>query len=143
MAAFLSKNMENVISMPRLRSISGSFRAVGLDTALVLVFLAMDLGGSFGSVDFGTILSLLTILAFVVFPYFLTFEGERPPILGWITGRLIVAVTGIVAGMGLNVLAEVYLMENLKYLPMTLLIFSGIFCAITQIRDIIRFRLAS
>ena len=135
--------MENVISMPRFRSLSGGFRALGFDTALVLYFLAMDLGSSFSILGFGTVLSSLTILAFIVFPYFLPFEEERPQLLHWMIGRLFVAIIGIVAGVGLNVLAEVYSMENLKYFPMTLLIFSGIFCAITQIRDIIRFRLAS
>jgi hypothetical protein len=135
--------MENVISIPRLRSRSSSFRAVGLDTALVLFFLAADLGRSLKLVDLGTVLSVLTILAFIVFPYFLPFEKERPQFLNWTFVRLSVAITGIVAGMGLDVLVEVYFMENLKFFPMTLLIFSGIFCAITQIRDIIRFRLAS
>jgi hypothetical protein len=135
--------MENVILIPGLRRRSVSFRAVGVDTALVLFFLAMDLGGSLTVFDLGTVLSVLTIMAFIVFPFFLPFEEERPQFLSWIAGRLFVAIAGIVAGMGLNVLVEVYFMGNLQYLPMTLLIFSGIFCAITQIRDIIRFRLAS
>jgi hypothetical protein len=114
-----------------------------IDTTFVLFFLAMELGGDINSLNLGTILSILTIGMFVVLPYFLPFAGEKPEFTGWVLGRVFITIVGLIGGLAIHFGAGTVFPESAEFLPMTLLIISGIFCAGLQIRDIIRVRLAS
>ncbi|MFL6468080.1 MAG: hypothetical protein ACJ72Z_09005, partial [Pyrinomonadaceae bacterium] len=57
--------------------------------------------------------------------------------------RLFVAVIAVIAGFGIYTASGAVLPDWVRFVPMILLIISGIFCATTQIRGIIRVRLAS
>src|SRR3990170_3486292 len=70
-----------------------------MDTTFVLFFLAMDLGQGMISWDLTSALSLVTLAAFLVLPYFLPFSGDNSTFGHWMAGRFIVALTG--AGLGL------------------------------------------
>jgi len=142
LAVFLSKNMENVISISNAARISAP-RGFPADTTFVLFFLALDLGGGFAGVGIDTTLSTLTIAAFVVLPYFLPSWADKPEFTGWAVGRLCIAGIGVIAGMGIQTASGTIFPEFVRFVPMLLLIVSGIFCAATQIRGIIRVRLAS
>lgn len=76
-------------------------------------------------------------------PYLLSFESEKPEFWGWLTGRLSIALIAAISGFALSASAGLFLPETVKYLPFTLLIISGIFCAFTQLRVIMKVRLAS
>jgi hypothetical protein len=134
--------MENAIVLSNSK---GEERAnyFALDTTFVLFFLAMELASSISSLDFGTFLSIFTIGIFVVLPYFLSFAGEKPEFTVWLLGRVFIAIVGLIGGLAIQFGAGTVFSESARFLPMTLLVISGIFCAGSQIRDIIRVRLAS
>lgn len=142
MRAFLSKNMENAIVLTN-SGIEERENYFAPDTTFVLFFLAMELAGGINSLNFGTFLSVLTISSFVVVPYFLPFTDEKPEFTGWVLGRVFIAIVGLIGGLAIQFGAGTVFSESARFLPMTLLIISGIFCAGLQIRDIIRVRLAS
>jgi hypothetical protein len=114
-----------------------------LDTTFVLFFLAMELGSGISSLNFGTFLSILTIGMFVVLPYCLPFASGKPEFTGWVLGRVFIAIVGLIGGLAIKFGSGTVFPESAKFLPMMLLIISGILCAGLQIRDIIRVRLAS
>ena len=135
--------MENTLTFAASRVETTSLSRFVPDTTFVLFFLAMDLVGSFSGLGLDLLLSLVTIGLFAVMPYLLSFEGERPEFWGWLTGRLSIGVTGAISGLAISASAGVFLPETFKYVPFTLLIISGIFCAFTQLRVIMKVRLAS
>lgn len=113
-----------------------------MDTTFVLFFLAMDMGASVGAFSFDLILSGLTLTMFIAAPYLLPFAGEKPEFNGWLLGRVFIALIGVMAGLSVKFAAGTVLPETVRYVPMTLLIVAGIFCAYTQIYAIIKVRLA-
>ena len=117
-----------------------SARAFTLDTTFVLFFLAMDLGASALSWSLG--LSLLTLGAFIVLPYFLPFSGDQERFGRWLTGRIIVAAMGTTFGLMLGQAVGTVLPEVFRFVPMTLLIVAAIICCNVQIYGIRRHRLA-
>src|SRR5262245_18093683 len=135
--------MEQAISISntRLETVANPGRFV-MDTTFVLFFLAMDIGGSIGSIGLDGVISVLTLGMFVVLPYFLPFSGEKPYFRGWIVGRLLISAVAILAGTALQASAGSILPEAARYMPMTLLITSAIFCTYRQIYGIIKVRLA-
>ena len=139
----MAKNMENTLTFTANRAEAARISRFVPDTTFVLFFLAMDLAGSFAGVGFDSLLSVLTIGIFAVVPYLLPFDGEKPEFWGWLIGRLSIAAIAVISGMAISTSAGVFLPETVKYVPFTLLIISGIFCAFTQLRVIIKVRLAS
>ena len=135
--------MENVISISNAAAEVSSPRGFAVDTTFVLFFLALDLGSGLDGLGIDTALSILTIAAFVVLPYCLPFSGEKPEFTGWAVGRLFIAAIGVIGGLGFQANSGTVFPEFVRFAPMLLLIGSGIFCAATQIRGIIRVRLAS
>ena len=140
----MAKNMENTLSFAANRVETASLSRFVPDTTFVLFFLAMDLFGSFsGTVGLDALLSLVTIGLFAVMPYLLPFEGEKPEFWGWLTGRFSIGVIGAISGLAISASTGVFWPETVRYVPFTLLIISGIFCAFTQLRAIMKVRLAS
>jgi hypothetical protein len=117
-----------------------STRRSTLDTTFVLFFLAMDLGASAWSWSLG--LSLLTLAAFIVLPYFLPFSGDQERFGKWLTGRIIVAAMGATFGLMLGQAVGTVLPEVFRFVPMTLLIVAAIICCNVQIYGILKHRLA-
>jgi hypothetical protein len=142
MGAFLAKNMDQAIAISNSRVEAASSGRFVMDTTFVLFFLAMDIGTSIGSFGLDGALAALTLGMFVVLPYFLPFSGQKPDFWGWIAGRLLILAVGILVGSTLQASAGTILPEPARYVPMTLLITSGIFCTYSQIYGIIRVRLA-
>ena len=138
----MAKNMDHVLSISDSRLKSAASGRFVIDTTFVLFFLAMDIGGSIGSFGLDGVVSALTLAMFVVLPYFLPFSGEKPEFWGWSIGRLLIAAVGILAGSALHASVGTILPEGARYLAMTLLITSGIFCTYSQIYGIIKVRLA-
>ena len=113
-----------------------------MDTTFVLFFLAMDLGQGFLSWDVTSGLSLFTLAAFLVLPYFLPFAGENRNFGSWVAGRSIVALTGAGLGLMFGQAVGIVLPEAFRFVPMTLLIVAAIICCNVQIYGILKNRLA-
>lgn len=117
----------------------GSFFA--FDTTLVLFFLALDLGQSVFSPDFGALVSGITVFIVAGAPY-LMFGEERPAFWTWFGARLVLAGFGILAGVLLGNAVGVLLPENARFVPITLLILAAFVSFCLQFYAILRVRLA-
>ena len=119
-------------------NIGGRF---AFDTTLILFFLALDLGQSLGD-GIDTVLSLITLTAVLVLPYFLPFGDTRPGFGRWVSGRAAIAGLAAVVGMGFRSVQGVVLPEEARFLPLTLLIAAGMFTCYFHFYGILKFRLA-
>lgn len=113
-----------------------------MDTTFVLFFLAVDFGFSVTFSGLDGILSLVTLVMFVFVPYLLPSVDEKPEFGHWVLGRAAIAVFAVFLGVMLRQAIGTVIPEGFRYVPMTLLIGSSIFCGFTQIYGMIRFRLA-
>lgn len=117
-------------------------RSFALDTTFVLFFLALDLGQSWLSFGFDGLLAVVTLVAFIVIPYFLPFADEKRDFRSWVLGRILVAAAGLSLGFMLKQSIGVLLPEAFRFAPMTLLIVAAIVSCYVQIYGIIKVRLA-
>ncbi|HMQ03921.1 MAG TPA: hypothetical protein PKD26_08390 [Pyrinomonadaceae bacterium] len=116
-------------------------RGFVFDTTLVLFFLAFD-GGMRFSFGIDGMMSAATLIIFLVFPYFLPYNGEKPAFERWVMGRAVVASFGILLGILFKQAVGVLLPEMFRFVPLALLIVAGAYSALVQFYSIFRFRLA-
>lgn len=119
--------------------ITGQFT---LDTTFVLFFLAMDLGLVGLTLGLATALQLMTVIAFLVLPYFLPFTGDQQRFLKWLIGRIVVGAVGLTFGLMFGQAIGTVLPDAFRFVPMTLLIVAAIICCNVQIYGILKNRLA-
>lgn len=112
-----------------------------LDTTFVLFFLAVDCGQRF-SFGIDGLLSGITLIMFIVLPYFLPYSGEKPAFEKWIMGRTAIASFAILLGAAYARSLGTVIPEVFGYLPMTLLIFAGTISFCTRFFSLFRLRLA-
>jgi hypothetical protein len=112
-----------------------------VDTTFVLFFLAVDCGQRF---TFGIdgMLSAVTLAMFVVLPYFLPFQGEKPEFERWLFGRVAIAALAIVLGAMFRQALGVILPDMFRFVPLTLLIVAAMISCYIQFYSLLRFRLA-
>lgn len=112
-----------------------------VDTTIVLFFLAVDCGQRF---TFGIdgMLSAITLAMFVILPYFLPFQGEKPGFERWIFGRVVIAAFAIVLGAAFKQAVGVILPDMFRFVPLTLLIVAAVISFYIQFTGLLRFRLA-
>jgi hypothetical protein len=113
-----------------------------LDTTFVLFFLAMDLGQASLTLSLATILQLVTLVVFLMVPYFLPFTGDQQSFSKWLIGRIVVGAVGITFGLMLGQAIGTVLPDAFRFVPMTLLIVAAIICCNVQIYGILKHRLA-
>ena len=113
-----------------------------LDTTFVLFFLAMDLGQVSSTRSLATALQMITLVVFLVVPYFLPFTGDQQGFSKWIGGRIVVGAVGITFGLMLGQAIGTVLPDAFRFVPMTLLIVAAIICCNVQIYGILKYRLA-
>lgn len=113
-----------------------------LDTTFVLFFLAMDLGQASLTMSFATALQLVTLVVFLVVPYFLPFTGDQQGFSRWLVGRIVVGAVGVTFGLMLGQAIGTVLPDAFRFVPMTLLIVAAIICCNVQIYGILKHRLA-
>ena len=116
-------------------------RSFVVDTTFVLFFLAVDCGQRF---TFGIdgMLSAVTLAMFVVLPYFLPFQGEKPEFERWLFGRVVIAAFAIVLGAMFRQALGVILPDMFRFIPLTLLIVAAMVSSYIQFYSLLRFRLA-
>jgi hypothetical protein len=112
-----------------------------LDTAFVLFFLAMDTGQrlTFGAED---VLSGITLVMFLVLPFYLPHDGEKPGFGRWVLARTAVACAALVLGMFFAGSLGTVLPEISRFLPLTLLIVAGVVSCCVQFNKLLGVRLA-
>jgi len=112
-----------------------TLNGIGIDTALVLLFLAAEIGryGNFGSLE--TILMLVSMVMLLVLPYFLpSAAGSGTLLAKWLVFRGLAAIFGLFLG-GL-------LPPSIQFLPMNFLILAGICSCFFQFYGLMKLRLA-
>ena len=116
-------------------------RSFVVDTTFVLFFLAVDCGQRF---TFGIdgMLSAVTLAMFVILPYFLPFQGEKPEFERWLFGRVVIAAFAIVLGAMFRQTLGVILPDMFRFIPLTLLIVAAMVSCYIQFHSLLRFRLA-
>lgn len=117
-------------------------RGFAVDTTFVLFFLAVDCGQSVMSPGIADVVSIGTLGALLVLPYFLPLESEKPDFNRWLLGRSLIAVFAIALGMIFRQTLGVILPEAFRFLPMTLLVMTAMLSCYLQLCAMIRFRLA-
>ncbi len=115
----------------------------GLDTTLVLFFLALECGrgSDIFSVD-GAMMGI-TLVMVLVLPYFLPSSAERSSFSGWLLGRGILASAAFVMGIGISRMAGTMLPEAIGFLPMTFLVVASVASCYIQFYSVLKLRQAN
>lgn len=133
--------MKTIAQAPPAAAVRTESRSFVVDTTFVLFFLAFDCGQRF-AFNFEGFLSAATLIIFVVLPYFLPYDGEKPKFEQWVLGRSAIACLAIVLGVAFGQSIGVFLPEMLRFLPLTLLIIAGFISCYVQFYNLFKFRLA-
>ena len=110
-----------------------------VDTTFVLFLLAFDSGQRFTFGLEGAI-SSITLMIFLILPYFLPFTGEKPAFEAWVLRRAAIACLAIVLGVMFGGSIGVFLPEMFRFLPLTLLIVAGIVSFYLQLSNLFKLR---
>lgn len=121
---------------------SGSMSAWGVDTAFVLLFLAMEYGRSVRVFTPDGVLMAITMGMVLVLPYFLPSSWNAPAFSTWLLARTFVILIGLVFGAVFNYSLEPVLPVSFKSLPMTFLILASMISCYIQFYGVLRLRLA-
>ena len=121
---------------------SRNLSMAGIDTAFVLFFLALEYGRAVRLFTLDGTLMAITMVMVLVLPYFLPSTAEGLSFGRWIVYRTSVLVLGLVCGALFTVSLGVIIPPTLKYLPMTLLVLSGMVSCYVQFYGLLKLRLA-
>lgn len=116
-------------------------RGFAVETTFILFFLAVEFGQSVNVFAIDSIVLALTLLAFIVVPYFLPSE-DKPKFGNWVLGRFLIAAFAVALGMMFKQTLGVVLPETMRYLPMTLLIVTAMLACYIQFYGLLKLRLA-
>ena len=83
--------MKTLASSGRIAIEKTNDRGFAVETTFVLFFLAVEFGQSINAFAIDTIVMAITLLAFIIVPYFLP-SDEKPSFGNWIFGRSLIAV---------------------------------------------------
>lgn len=123
-------------------NLAGLADSFSIDTTFVLFFLALELGRTADLMAFDTFLLSVTTLMVMVLPFFLPSESEPPAFKMWLSGRISIAVVGLVVGFAFQRSIGVLLLDFLKFVPMTALIIAAMVSCYFQFYGLMKLRLA-
>jgi hypothetical protein len=112
----------------------------GIDTAVVLFFLALEYGRAVRLLTVDGILMAITMAMLVVLPYFLPSGFRRPAFFNWLMGRTIVMAFGLALGATLTAGINAGLPSGLRFMPMTFLILAAMISCYVQFYGLLRLR---
>src|SRR5688500_14893317 len=98
----------------------------GLDTTLVLFFLALEYGRGADVFSTDGAMMGITLVVVLALPYFLPSRPERTSCSSWLLGRAILASAAFLLGIGIDRMAGTLLPEAIGFLPMTFLVLASI-----------------
>lgn len=114
----------------------------GIDTILVLFFLALEYGRAVQFLSIDAVLMLTTMGMVLVLPYFLPSKSARPALGSWLKLRTSVAVVGLALGVLYSRSVGIVMPGSLKFVPMTFLILTSMVSCYVQFYGLLRLRLA-
>ena len=115
---------------------------VGIDTAFVLFFLALEYGRAVQMFSLDGLLMGTTMLMVLALPYFLPSRHVQPPFSSWLISRGAVALIGITLGFAFKQSLGVVLPESLRFMPKTFLILAAMVSCYVQFYGLLKLRLA-
>ncbi len=115
---------------------------LGIDTAFVLFFLALEYGRAVQMFSLDGLLMGTTMLMVLALPYFLPSRHAQPLFANWLIVRGSVALVGITLGFAFKQSLGVVLPESLRFMPMTLLILAAMVSCYVQFYGLLKLRLA-
>lgn len=118
----------------------GLFEMAGIDTAFVLLFLAMEYGRSARMLSLDAVLMAVTMVMLIVLPYFLPSRYEKPLLGDWLIGRSVLALCGVVVGFGFKQSLGVVLPDVMRFMPMTFLILTSMVSCYIQFYSLMKLR---
>lgn len=112
----------------------------GIDTAVVLFFLALEYGRAIRVLTLDGILMAITMAMIVVLPYFLPSNTRQPAFFNWLMARTGVMALGLAFGASLTVGIDAGLPASLRFMPMTFLILTAMISCYVQFYGLLRLR---
>src|SRR5688572_23979377 len=98
---------------------------IGVDTTLVLFFMALEYGRAVAAVSLDGLLMGITMLMILVLPYFLPSHDQKSSIQVWLFRRGVIALAGLLMGFIIKQSIGTVLPEAIRFIPMTLLILAS------------------
>ena len=115
----------------------------GMDTTLVLFFLALEYGRGAEVLSIEGAVTGITLVMVVVLPYFLPSLADNPSFSSWLLGRALLASTAFVLGLGVGATAGTTLPAGIGSLPMAFLILASICSCFIQFYSVLKLRQAN
>ena len=110
-----------------------------IDTNYVLFFLGLELGNSFKGFSFEIFILSLTLISFLVLPYWL--NNNRGLFTDWILTRSVIAMLAIGFGVVFQQTLGVLIPEVYGFLPMTFLIITAFLSVYFQFYAFLKLRI--
>jgi hypothetical protein len=114
-------------------------KITAVDTTFVLFFLAIEFGQIINGFTLDSLMLALTLLAFIVLPYFLP-SDEKPNFTNWLVGRGLITGFAMFLGLMFRQSLGVVLPETFRFLPMTLLIVTAMISCYIQFYGFLKLR---
>ena len=133
--------METTTHAGHIQERAASRESFAIDTSFVLFFLAIEFGQSFSGFGLETAFLVITLLMVAVLPYFVQ-SGERPEFGNWLLGRMSILGFALVLGVMFKQSLGVVFPEEMRFLPLTLLIVAAVVSCYIQFDNFFRIRLA-
>lgn len=133
--------MKTLAATERIAIEKTADKGFAVETTFVLFFLAVEFGQSVSFFALDSIVMAITLLAFIVVPYFLPSE-DKPGFGNWVLGRSLIATFAVGLGIMFKQTLGVVLPETMRYLPMTLLVITAMLGCYIQFYGLLKIRLA-
>lgn len=112
----------------------------GLDTLVVLFFLALEYGRAVQALSMDGFLMGTTMLMVLVLPFFLPSKWEKPEFGNWLISRSFVAMAAIFLGVAFRQSLGTVLPEPLRFMPLTFLILASMVSCYIQFYSLLKLR---
>lgn len=119
----------------------GFGRGFGIDTMIVLFFLALEYGRGVQSMSMDGFLMGVTMIMLLILPYFLPSNFERPAFGNWLLTRGAIALVGMTLGVAFKQSLGAHMPESLQFMPMTFLIVTSMVSCYIQFYGLMKLRL--
>jgi hypothetical protein len=115
----------------------------GMDTTLVLFFLALEYGRGADVLSIEGAVTGITLVMVIVLPFFLPSLSDKPSFSSWLLGRTVLASAAFVLGLGVGAMSGTTLPDGVGSLPMTFLILASVFSCFIQFYSVLKLRQAN
>ena len=121
---------------------NGFGRGLGIDTLIVLFFLALEYGRGVQALSMDGLLMGVTMMMVLVLPFFLPSNMSRLTLGNWTLIRGGIALTGMALGVAFKQSIGIVVPESMRYMPMTFLILTSMVSCYIQFYALLKLRLA-